>query len=260
MELPQLPPINVEEYRWKESASDPGLWQRRGCGCEALVGVEVINTKGEWDLFFSVNLAVKDKQRTLKDVDSAAKRAWKTLRFHHPEIACTAAHDGQIKCLLQYRAPKDDQAAQAWAESTINTGATPKTAMDTRDESVERRRVGGARSADAVVIHITADLPRDDVPLGDAELRMLFHSNHLYFDGIGIREMIGAFLKGFAAELGNSSQAAPTQVPWHESAQNLPLAVVELMNSKQSISGPAFDEALKTHVGAVMRGMVSWFF
>lgn len=254
--MPPLPPIEPEVYKWNQSKADPGLWHRRACGFEVTVGLEASNIKGENDLFYSASVQLQ-QEYTLSQVKKAAQRAWMKLRFHHPEIACTVAYDGQLKPLLEYRAPKDDHEAQQWAERTIVVEASDRTPMDVRDANVKSRK-GEARSTDSALIYILASVPDESVRLHNTELRLLFHSNHLYFDGLGFREMINAFFSGLANELPSLSNPFDN-LPWHESVKSLPPPVVELMGSDQQISGPEFDTALQQHLGAAFRGLVSLY-
>ncbi len=257
MEIPPLPPINLDEYRWKQSETEPGLWQRRACGAEAIVGIESHNKRGENDLFTSATVQLSNGNLTLKQVQQAAQRAWLVLRSKHPQIACSVAHDGQVKCLVQYRAPKDDKEAQGWAERTVIAKASKRGHLDVRDVYIKDLLANGPKSADATTIHIAASVPELESPLQDAEVSFVFHSNHLYYDGIGLREMIGAFFRDLAIELGRDSSVPAEKVNWEKSVQNLTPACAELLGSGQEISGPSFDDALKDQLGSIMRVMVS---
>jgi len=257
VQSPQLPTIDLDEYRWKQPESQPGLWQRRACGAEAIVGVESRNKRGENDLFVSATVQLKDGKHSLKGVQQAAQRAWLVLRCQQPQIACSVAHDGQIKCLIQYRAPKDNQEAQEWAERTIVAEASERSPLDVRDAHVKSLLTSGPKSADATTIDISASVTDLDSLVGDAEISFVFHSNHIYYDGIGLREMIGAFFRGLAIALGRDNLTSPAKIDWEKSAQNLNPAYAELLRSDQQISGPSFDDALKDQLGGMMRMMVS---
>ena len=255
--LPQLPPIDSEEYKWGQSETDPTLWQRRACGTEAIVGVESSNKNGENDMYYAATLEFQDKTRSLSDIQTAARRAWQILRLEHPEVACSAAHDGQVKCFIQYRAPKNDHEAQEWAERTIIVEASDRQPLTIRDDVLKARKAGEARSAEAATIYIASSVSDEKTPLGNMEVRFLFHTNHLFFDGIGLREMASAFFSHLAAQLSGDSTKSSESLDWENNAQNLSPAVVYLMDDKQEISGPGFDDALHGQLGTMMRGIVS---
>ena len=180
------------------------------------------------------------------------------MRYDQPQIACSTTHDGQVKCLVQYKVPKDDDDAQAWANKTILVEASDRSPLDVRDASVKTLLEHGPRSAEATTIYIIASVPDLNAPIGDAELRFVFHSNHLYYDGIGLREMIGMFFRGLAVELGKDPSTKPAAVDWAKSVDNLLPASALLMRADQEISGSSYEAALNEQLGSLFRVMVGF--
>lgn len=254
-----LPRIDPSSYTWKSSARDPTFWQRRACGVEALYGVEAHQTAGANDIFFltTIELDKKRNPNSLRDVERAAQRAWIRLRSNHPEIACTVAFDDQKKCLLQYRVPKDDRQARIWAERTIYAEASYKPIMAVRDAWVEITGLSQICSREAVIIYIVASAAHEGETLKEgAEVELLFHSNHLFFDPIGFRAMASAFLELLAAEL-HTPPYFPLNLPWHQNAQKLPPASVGMLGLKEQIAGPEFDRALEEQLAMFVAMEVS---
>lgn len=256
-QMPPIPAINPDEYRWARSETDPDLWQRRACGTEAIVGVEASNMHGENDMFYSATIEFHNTKYTLGDVEIAAPRAWQLLRLEHPEIACSTGYDGQVKCLLQYRAPRNDQEAQQWADRTVLVEASDRAPSAIRDDIMAARKMDGAGNADAATMYIAASVVDKSATIGSESVHFLFHTNHLYFDGIGLRQMACAFFRGLAAQLCKNLASPFERLPWHQSSENLPPPIVELLNADQHISGPSFDDALQDLLGIMMQARVS---
>ena len=66
--------------------------------------------------------------------------------------------------------------------------------MEIRDDLATAREDTVSRS-DAVTNHIAASVEGESIPLEEKELRFNFHANHLFFDGISLRELVGTFLE-----------------------------------------------------------------
>ncbi|KAI4128141.1 MAG: hypothetical protein LQ338_002878 [Usnochroma carphineum] len=257
-QLPPLPPIDLNEYKWKPSDSDPSLWQRRACGAEAIVGIQENMAKGEYDLFYAVTAELLDKKRSLHDVELAARAAWRLLRYEEPQIACMPASDGQVKALLQYRAPRDEEEVKAWTERTILVEASDRSPMEIRDTHEEQRKQKNLGASESATVYLAATVKDESTPLEGTELRFLFRVNHLFFDGIGFRCMIASFFRGLAAQLSNQSSTSDATLDWSKSAENLPPAYINLLVSEQHTSGPEFVTSLQQQAGSLMRGVQNW--
>lgn len=249
------PQIRPEEYKWKQSNTDPALWQRRACGVEAVIAIEASKQQGHSGLFFSAKVQLWSDSHNLSNVTEAARCAWLKLRLKHPEIACFPGYDRQQKGLIQYRAPQDHQEANQWAEKTIIVKASHGTPLAIPD-SLTTTRKDAVSGFYAVTVHITASVESESVPLGETELHFLFHANHLFFDGIGLRQLIGIFFNILAQTLSSDLPRGLKPLAWQNSAQNLSSAVIELMDPAQNVSGLAFEKSLRLMMGYVLRNSV----
>ena len=257
-QLPPIPPIDLDEYKWKQLESDASVWQRRACGAEAIVGIQENMAKGEYDLFYAVTAELHGRNPSLHDLKLAARTAWRLLRYQEPQIAGTAASDGQVKALLQYRVPQSEEEVNAWLDRTILVEASDRTPMAIRDAHEEERKRKNLGASESAAIYLAASVPDEATPLGDTELRFLFRINHLFFDGIGFRCMIASFFRGLTAALAKSS-ITDSALDWNKSTENLPPAYVNLLVPEQQTSGPEFDTSLQTQAGGLMRGIVGLF-
>ncbi|KAL8787454.1 MAG: hypothetical protein Q9213_002231 [Squamulea squamosa] len=255
---PPIHPINLHDYTWKQ-LDDPSIWQRRACGAEAVVGIQANVSRGEYDLFYAATTElVNDGKRSLQDIQRAARAAWRLLRYKEPQIAGTAAFDGQVRALLQYQVPKDEEEVDKWLDRTIRVEASDRTPMAIRDANEEERKQRNLGPSESATIYIAASVSDESTPLAGAELRILFHINHLFFDGIGFRCMIASFFRELAAQLSNPTIESPSALDWSGSVTNFREAYVKLLAPEQHLSGPEFDASMQDQLGLMARGMNNW--
>ncbi|KAL8932764.1 MAG: hypothetical protein Q9211_006135 [Gyalolechia sp. 1 TL-2023] len=257
-QLPPIPPLDPDSYKWKQLETDPLIWQRRACGAEAGVAIEEKLAQGDYDLFYATTAELHVKDRSLRDVELAARAAWRLLRYQEPQIAGTAASDGQLMALLQYRVPESEEEVDNWLKRTILVEASDRSPTAIRDAREEKRKKNNLGASKSATIYLAASVPDEAAPVGDTELRFLFHVSHLFFDGMGLRCIIASFFRGLAAELAKGSSSAADALDWKKSADNLLPAYINLMVPEQHVSGPEFDQSLQEHLGGLMRAMNNW--
>ncbi|KAL8726163.1 MAG: hypothetical protein Q9166_006880 [cf. Caloplaca sp. 2 TL-2023] len=257
-QLPPIPPIDPDEYTWRQSDTDSSLWQRRACGVEAIVGFQANASKGEYDLFYATTTELHDEELSLHDVKRAARAAWRLLRYEEPQIAGTAAFDGQVKALLQYQLPKNEEEVEQWLDRTILVEASDRTPMAIRDANEEDRKRKNLGASESATIYIAASVPEQSTRLDNTELRILFRINHLFFDGIGFRCMIACFFRGLVAHLPNSSIESEGKLDWNNSVKNLPEPYIKLLLPEQHLSGSDFDASLQDKLATIARGSGGW--
>lgn len=257
-QLPPIPPLDLESYKWKQLDNDPLIWQRRACGAEAIVGIQEKMANGEYDLFYATTVELHTNKHSLQDVKLAARTAWRLLRYQEPQIAGTAASDGQLKALLQYQVPKNEEEVTSWLDRTVLVEASDRTPMAIRDTQEEERKKNNLGASESATIYLAASVPDEAISLGNTELRFLFRINHLFFDGIGFRCMIAAFFHGLATELAKGSSTAGDNLDWKKSAENLRPAYINLLVPEQHTSGPEYEQSLQEQFGGLMRGLNNW--
>lgn len=231
-QLPPLPPLVVEEFSWQNSQLDAPIRQRRANGFEAIVGHKESNAAGANDLYLISSVRFADPALTLSQLQTKAERALVNLRYEHPEIAQTAVwEEGQSIPWIRYQSPKSNEEALAYAHQVIRVRAGTETALDIRTdiEAKRHREEGGSKPAEAVAIDIVAPVTGLDVALGSTDVEFLFHTNHLYFDGISKRIFASDFFRHLADE---ASPAATGELPdykWGDELQNLAPPVLTLL-------------------------------
>ncbi|KAL9596653.1 MAG: hypothetical protein Q9219_005648 [cf. Caloplaca sp. 3 TL-2023] len=257
-QLPPLLPIDPARYKWKQSRSDPSLWQRQPCGTEAIVAIQENMAKGEYDLFYATTVELHDGNYSLHDLKLAIRAAWRLLRYQEPQIAGTVGSDGQAIALLEYRIPQSEEEVNSWLDRTVLVEASDRTPVAIRDAREEDRKQKGLGASESAVVYLAASVPDETTPVKDTELRFLFQINHLFFDGIGFRCMIATFFRGLALKLAGSTATARSALDWSKSIENLAPPYIDLLVPEQHISGPEYDTSLQGLAGSLMRGMKNW--
>ncbi|KAK5987036.1 Trichothecene 15-O-acetyltransferase TRI3 [Cladobotryum mycophilum] len=255
-----MPPIKVDEYRWRSSPKDAALRVRRACAAEAMFGIEASNRRGENDLFIAATvrlhtLPASPKTLTLGDLEHMTQSSLVQLRASQPQVAVSLSWDKQGKCMLQYRAPADMDEARRWAAGVVSAEASSRTLMDMRDRvEDEKKQFSGAKpKSHAVMVYISASVSGLDAALGDSEVHYLFRFNHCLFDGIASRQIVAMLFQNLASQICSVPTDTNEDIDWKQSISNLPPAFVALMDSEQDLSGSTFDRTVHDHMALMKK-------
>jgi hypothetical protein len=251
-QMPPIPPLVPAQFDWQTSSTDATLQQRRATGVEAIVGIEKSNAAGANDLYLISSVQFADSSLTLSKLQGKVERALIKHRYEHPEIGQTGLwEEGQISPLIQYKPLKSNEEALAWAHEIVRVRAGKETGLEIRTEHEIKRFQEQSGPAKAVVVDIVAPVEGLDTPLNSTNVEFVFHTNHLYFDGISKRIFVGDFFRYLA----ETTDELP-ELTWGDEAKNLGAPVLTLLKDGVSTSGPEFDGTLGQYIGSVMRGMV----
>ncbi|KAI9733072.1 MAG: trichothecene 15-O-acetyltransferase [Cirrosporium novae-zelandiae] len=251
--LPQIPPLNLDNYEWRPSPSDPLLYQRRSCGSEATVGLKEPNERGEYDLYFGCPVQFHQGVSTLGDLERHVKTTWKKFRFSHPEVTYTPGYDDQVTCLVQYRIPKNPEEVERWAEETVVVHTTDKNYTDLRQELEEKRKAAEVSEASkGFTIHIAAPVAKSD-SLDGKDVLFIFHLNHITTDGMGIRVLVGQFFRDLALQLSGGGDFSIEGLQWADTVKNLPPAYLAVRKPDIDLNGPKYEQILYASVGVMMQ-------
>ncbi|KAF3392149.1 hypothetical protein DPV78_010718 [Talaromyces pinophilus] len=253
-QIPPMPPLVPAEFDWQTSSTDSTIRQRRATGAENIVGIEKSNAAGANDLYLISSVQFADPSLTLSKLQGKVERALVKHRFEHPEIGQTAVwEEGQISALIQYKPLKSNEEALAWAQGIVHVRAGKETGLEIRTEHEIKRFQEQSGPAKAVIVDIVAPVDSLNAPLGSTNVEFVFHTNHLYFDGISKRIFVGDFFRYLA----ETTDDLP-ELKWGEEVKNLGAPVLSLLKEGTSISGPEFDATLGQYAGIAMRGMQNY--
>lgn len=258
----RMPPIKVDEYRWRSPPNDTRLRVRRACATEAMFGIEASNHNGENDFFIATTVrfhasSAGSKILTLRDLERMTQSSLVQLRVSQPQVAVTLSWDKQGKCMLQYRTPKVVDEVHQWAASIVTAEANLHSPIDMRDQVEEKKNQESSISNNnAITVYISSPVTALDAGLENSEVHYLFRFNHCLFDGIAARQIVAMLFQSLVAEMSDSSFNKYEDVDWKQSTNNLPPAFVELMDSEQDLCGPRFDRTVHDHM-ALMKKKVN---
>ena len=264
--LPDLPPLVPAQYRWGKSETEPHCSQRRGCGSENLLGIQKANVRGQYDFHLLITLRALDSLGSLGVSLAALKNglvdALLKSRFQHPEIACDVTWDGSFGPLIQYRPPMHQQDALTWAQETVHVRATSDTAMDIRKEIVEQHLTKGSDSWDkpsrSVTVYIIANVASEHVSLAtDTTVEVLFHMNHIYWDGVSARSFVGDILRDMGPNLGLEH---PSQYDWGQEVSNLSIPVLDSLKVDLASLSDQYKTSVNEFLSTLFRYGVSVLF
>ncbi|KNG52745.1 15-o-acetyltransferase [Stemphylium lycopersici] len=258
-----FPKLVPETYRWHKSATHPQTVQRRAIGTEQWVGIKDENYKGQYDNFVNATLKVQREQDTislsLASLKSAIAAALVELRFEHPESAGTAIWDEQGP-IVQYTPPENDEEALAWAEASIELWPTAQTGLGVRQEIGRRRKAPGSAftgHAKSLTVHVVADVPADDTRLvSGASVDILLHMNHIFWDGISSRMLLGSLLRK-VGEHANGKQEVK-KFTWGDEIKNVSEPILDASKADVSSLGEDFEKARGEFVQSLFDFANSW--
>lgn len=250
--MPPFPPLVPDEFDWQTSPSDSTTRQRRAVGAETVVGIEKSNVAGANDLYLISSVQFADPSLTLSKLQGKVERALVKHRFEHPEIGQTAVwEEGHYSPLIQYKPLKSNEEALAWAKELVHVRAGKETGLEIRTEHEIKRFQEQSGPAKAVVVDIVAPVAGLDTPLESTNVEFVFHTNHLYLDGISKRIFVGDFYHYLA----ETTDELP-DLKWGEEVNNLGAPVLRLLKDGTPTSGPEYDGTLGQYAASVMRYMV----
>ncbi|KAE8396434.1 trichothecene 15-O-acetyltransferase [Aspergillus alliaceus] len=249
IELPRLIP---EDHQWVPSMDAPNKVERRGVGCESIVGMQHSNINGQYDLYLNLTLRTADTPTatslTLSKLKTKLEAALIRVRFDHPECATTARWDDQVAPIIQYQSPRSQEEALAWAQDTIYIRLTSKNGFQLRDDIQEYRHIHGTsgKPSRAVDIYLLADVETVTTQLQPGTpIDVLMHMNHLFWDGISARYFAGDLLRALSQTIDAANQ--PTY-PWGDEIKNLSVPLLDALKIDLRTAGTEFKAACDQYV------------
>ncbi|KAI1070317.1 hypothetical protein LB507_010384 [Fusarium sp. FIESC RH6] len=252
-----LPPLVPEKYRWTSTRFDPGHVQRRCVGAEAIVGLESKNRKALYDLYIATslrNVAPVSMSLTLRRLKEMFELALLEARFERPEAACTASWDEEVAAIIKYQAPESDESAQEWARDCVHVMPIPMNAFNLWSELEEARAASSNDTpSKSIEIFIIADVPTQRSPIPqDMTVEVLFHTNHLFWDGIGCRKFIGDIFRLLGNYVDVNDEIGTKTFPWGDEIKNLNPPILDSLMLDVTTLGEEFDNKCTEYTNALV--------
>jgi hypothetical protein len=261
----QFPPLVRENHRWEISKTNPRLAQRRGLGFEVIVGFEQLNRRGQYDLYLTSTLQTVDSPTStplsLAYLKEKFELALIEARFEHPECACSPRWDDQPNPIFEYESPENDEAALQWAKGIVHAKPNSESSQqvwydyekERQETPIEERQAGKP-----IEVFLVSNVSNEDAPLPQgASVDVLFHMNHLYWDGIGARIFVGYLLRLLNNFIGAPAGQSPAKKSWGSEMSNFHEAPMDAMKIQVESLGPEFENRSHQYVKTLMQSMVS---
>nr|3FOT_A Chain A, 15-O-acetyltransferase [Fusarium sporotrichioides]3FP0_A Chain A, 15-O-acetyltransferase [Fusarium sporotrichioides] len=252
-----LPPLVPALYRWKSTGSSGRQVQRRCVGAEAIVGLEEKNRRALYDLYIATslrNIAPASTLLTLQNLKEMFELALLDARFEHPECACTVSWDDEVPAIITYESPESNESARDWARGCIHVQPTAKSALDLWSEMEEGRAAANDNTpSKSIELFLLSDVSTDSTPIPqDATVEILFHSNHLFWDGIGCRKFVGDLFRLVGSYIGRSDSREMKKIQWGQEIKNLSPPVVDSLKLDINTLGSEFDDKCTEYTSALV--------
>ena len=255
----QLPALNPEDHRWKQSKTDPLRFERRGVGAECIVGCKRFNPKGQYDLWLHQGLRTQETKTPITVAHLREKLALALYeeRFVHPEVGYSVSWD-DTNPIVNYKVIESAEEALQWAKDTVHVRLTSKSSKEVWYDIEDERRNLDAKSSKPVDMFIVADVPSEDavIPAG-TKVEIAAHMNHMFWDGIGARTLVGCVLKQLQRFIGTPAGQKPSDLAWGTERDNLCPPPLDSMLVQLDQVGPEFKERCKAFGEALMSAYVS---
>lgn len=248
MEHAQLPPIDVTRYEWARSDKNTSLWQRQALAGES---TWALKPRERRDLFLGGQLLLSTPS-VFDHLGETAEAAWRQLRFEHPEIALSFKFDKDGKCLIEHYNPRGDSEVWAWVKRTLIVKASSqRLSFSNVRFMISQEKV---KRDEAVFLYLYPQISSTNSRT--TNITFMFHVDHLYSDGIGIRILAHCFFRLLSAELSAVGDESQARIDWQRNAEHLRPPWTGLMNGNQKTSGSAFDEAVRSKCALLLGASV----
>jgi hypothetical protein len=264
----RLPALVPEHYRWKISKTNPRLAIRRGVGFEVIVGFEQLNRRGQYDLYLTATLRAVDTPTSINLSLAYLKEKFELAlliaRFEHPECGSSAHWDSQPSPIFEYESPETDEAALEWAKATVHALPSSCTAQQIWYNLEKRRQkacVPDRKAGKPVDIFLISDVADENTELlSGVSVDVLFHMNHLYWDGIGARIFVGYLLRQLNEFIGVNAGQEPPKLRWGDELSHFHTAQLDAMKIKFDGLGQEFETRSHQYVNTLLQSVVSKFY
>lgn len=255
-----LAPLTPERFKWVDCPGNPRTLQRLANGLEAWVGGHAKNAKGWYDLYVNATLCIglNNNQHgiSLASLRDRLAGAMVHIRFLHPEVACSAVWEGPGPPWVRYTCPRNNSEALAWADELIGIRTSMHGGGLALRANLETSRRGAQEPARSVEIYLVADVQNESELLAPGTfVDMLLHFNHIFWDGISARMVLGDLLRRLE-ETWDRSGRPPEEYKWGDEIENLSPPVLDTLATDAYALDSELSQAGEEYARNLMRTRV----
>jgi hypothetical protein len=243
--------LEPADYLWKQSRDSSTVWQRRALANEAMW---LSRPKDSRELFLYASLVLKSS--TLGSaLSSAAKFAWKQLRYEVPELVLNSTCQRGWREFMQYKTPQTQEVSR-WVERTsaFDFGQQCQDFEYLRTKILQKIR---ANDVDNVFLFLHAQV-KDGNFVSVSSIQLMIYVDHQVTDGIGARILLGRYLLLLASSITNPADPPGCKFDWQESQNKLSSPWICLMDANQLLSGIKYNETTLRNQVILAERMVIW--
>ena len=187
---------------------------------------------------------------------SAAKRAWRRLRYDSPELVASGAFDEDGNAAMKYTIPKDNQDVDEWVDQTLLFQHGPqRMRFETLREEIMQMKAGLDSHKAFLFLHGDSESGDSDVT---KNIDFILNVDHQVTDGIGIRIVLGRYLSLLATELGQRDLPREVQT-WERSFENLSPSWITIMHEEQVLTGTEYERNAELNKDIILHKLASGF-
>jgi len=185
---------------------------------------------------------------------SAAKIAWRFLRFEVPELTANGQSDKDGRAFMRYQTTRSEDEVNEWINRTISfhQGRDGLDFEGLREKLLLRKQVF---DSDPVSLLLYSELEPDEGSV--SRLHVMLDVDHEVTDGIGTRILFGKYLTLLAKSLSISPGVNQDEIDWAGSSQNLSPPWISIMDEEQVTSGPKYEEKVQLNKTMLFENMVT---
>ncbi|KAI1880213.1 hypothetical protein JX265_001834 [Neoarthrinium moseri] len=263
MTLPSIPRLDPAAFRWQSSPDDPRAVQRLALGTEAWVGLREPNSRGQYDNYLNTTLRVEAPGLSLAHLDRNIVSALTHIRFHHPEVACTAVWNSGDNGPphIKYIPPTSAAAASQWARDAVTVRITSLTGLQVAAEVARLRYTSTKpRSIPSLTISVVASVSGEEEPLEKGtRVDILCHFNHIFWDGISSRVLMGDLLRRLGEQLNAAdNELAASHYAWGTETAMLSEPVLDACRVDVGTLGDSFEKTRDEFILSLINSGSSW--
>jgi len=154
---------------------------------------------------------------------------------------------------MRYQTPRDEMEVSEWMQRTILLGQV-RGALGF--EGLRERFLLKKQDCKAEPAYLLLYSELESHNDCARRLHVMLNVDHEITDGIGARILFGKYLSLLASYLSADSEDSPEVIDWEKSSDNLSQPWLTIMNDKQRLSGPEYEEKVQWNKTMLLEIMV----
>lgn len=189
----------------------------------------------------------------ISSINLAAEIAWRRLRFEVPELVLSAwIDDGGGRGHLDHQVTVDGDEVSHWVGNTLLFSRLQQPGFEGLKQEVLERKGNHDSYQACLLLHVSQEKGGNCASV----ISFILNAHHQITDGIGIRILLGKYLSLLSTELHMEANSSKSPLNWADSAKNLSVPWITIMNKDQAISGSDYEREVAWNQEVLTKRMV----